>query len=295
MAADTPTGYIKHHLTNLTYGEVPAGTPVCDSHGDLTGETFQQASWILARCDAQVDAMGFWAFHVDSLAWSGIMGLIFIVVASMVARRASAGVPSGMLNFVEMVVEFVDTSVRDSFHGKSKLIAPLAMTIFCWIFIMSSIKLLPVDTASALAAALGLGYMKIVPTVDPNITLAMSFSVLGLVIAFSIMNKGVGGFLGELAFHPFEAKGFAKILFIPINLTLEVVALLAKPVSLGLRLFGNMFAGEFVFILLAAMMGYFQFIGAFPWAVFHLLVIPLQSFIFMILTIVYLSMASEHH
>jgi len=295
MAADTPTGYIKHHLTNLTYGEVPAGTPVCDAHGQLTGETIEQASWILARCDAQVDAMGFWAFHVDSLFWSGMMGTLFVLVGMLVARRASAGIPTGLLNFVEMVVEFVDTSVRDSFHGKSKLIAPLAMTIFCWIFMMSSIKLLPVDTASAIAAGLGLGYMKIVPTVDPNITLAMSFSVLGLVIAFSIMNKGVGGFLGELAFHPFEAKGFLKLVFIPVNLILETVALLAKPVSLGLRLFGNMFAGEFVFILLAAMMGYWQFIGSVPWAIFHLLVIPLQSFIFMILTIVYLSMASEHH
>ena len=160
---------------------------------------------------------------------------------------------------------------------------------------MSSIKLLPVDTASAIAAAMGLGYLKIVPTVDPNITLSMSFSVLLLVIFFSISNKGIGGFFGELAFHPFEASGFMKIVFIPINLTLETVALLAKPVSLGLRLFGNMFAGEFVFILLAAMMGYMQFIGAVPWAVFHLLVIPLQSFIFMILTIVYLSMAAESH
>lgn len=295
MAADTPTGYIKHHLTNLTYGKVPAGTPVCDDHGELTGGVIEQSSWILARCDAQVDAMGFLAFHVDSLAWSGIMGTMFVLVAALVARRATAGVPAGMLNFVEMVVEFVDGSVRDSFHGKSKLIAPLAMTIFCWIFIMSSIKLLPVDTAGLIAGALGLGYLKIVPTVDPNITLAMSFSVFLLIIAFSVKVKGVGGFFGELAFHPFEAKGVAKLALVPVNLILEVVALLAKPVSLGLRLFGNMFAGEFVFILLAAMMGYWQFVGAVPWAIFHLLVIPLQSFIFMILTIVYLSMASESH
>ena len=289
MAAETPTGYIKHHLTNLTYGEVPANTELCD------GSVTETAQWVLASCNQEVDAMGFWAFHVDSLFWSGLMGTLFVIVGALVARRASSGVPTGIVNFIEMVVEFVDTSVRDSFHGKSKLIAPLAMTIFCWIFMMSSIKLLPVDTASAIASALGLGYMKIVPTVDPNITLAMSFSVLGLVIAFSIMNKGVGGFFGELAFHPFEAKGFAKLLFIPVNLILETVALLAKPVSLGLRLFGNMFAGEFVFILLAAMMGYWQFIGSVPWAIFHLLVIPLQSFIFMILTIVYLSMASEQH
>lgn len=294
MAGDSPTGYIKHHLTNLTYGEVPAGTPVCDQ-GVATGETFEQATWVLASCQEQIDAMGFWAFHVDSLFWSGFMGLIFVGIFAMVARKAHAGIPTGMLNFIEMVVEFVDTSVKDSFHGKSKLIAPLSLCVFCWIFIMSSIKLLPVDTASGIAAALGLGYLKIVPTVDPNITLSMSFSVLLLVIFFSISNKGIGGFFGELAFHPFEASGFMKIVFIPVNLTLETVALLAKPVSLGLRLFGNMFAGEFVFILLAAMMGYMQFIGAVPWAVFHLLVIPLQSFIFMILTIVYLSMAAETH
>lgn len=295
MAADTPTGYIKHHLTNLTYGEVPAGTPVCDNHGELTGATIDQASWILARCDEQVDAMGFLAFHVDSLAWSGIMGTLFVLVAALVARRANAGVPAGMLNFVEMVVEFVEGSVRDSFHGKSKLIAPLAMTIFCWIFMMSSVKLLPVDTAHLIASAFGLGYLKIVPTVDPNITLAMSFSVFFLIIGFSIKVKGVGGFFAELAFHPFEAKGVAKIILVPVNLIIEVVSLLAKPVSLGLRLFGNMFAGEFVFILLAAMLGYWQFVGSVPWAIFHLLVIPLQSFIFMILTIVYLSMASESH
>ncbi|AJD50066.1 F0F1 ATP synthase subunit A [Isoalcanivorax pacificus W11-5] len=290
MAADTPTGYIKHHLSNLTYGKVPAGTELCD------GSVAQSEQWLLAACESEMDAMGFWAFHVDSLAFSGILGLVFILIFAMVARRASAGVPSGIVNFVEMVAEFVDTSVRDSFHGKSKLIAPLALTIFCWVFIMSSVKLLPVDSATGLANLLGLHYLKIVPTVDPNITLAMSFSVLFLVIGFSISSKGFGGFIGELTLHPFEVKNpIGKVLFIPINFILETVALLAKPVSLGLRLFGNMFAGEFVFILLAAMLGYWQFIGAVPWAIFHLLVIPLQSFIFMILTIVYLSMASEHH
>lgn len=290
MAADTPTDYIKHHLTNLTYGKVPAGTERCD------GTVTQADQWLLARCGQEMDAMGFWAFHVDSLVFAGLLGLVFVGIFALVARRASAGVPSGLLNFVEMVVEFVDTSVRDSFHGKSKLIAPLALTIFCWVFIMSSVKLLPVDTAAGLGALLGLEYLKIVPTVDPNITLAMSFSVLFLVIGFSISSKGIGGFIGELTLHPFEVKNpIGKILFIPINFILETVALLAKPVSLGLRLFGNMFAGEFVFILLAAMLGYWQFIGAVPWAIFHLLVIPLQSFIFMILTIVYLSMASEHH
>lgn len=290
MAAETPTGYIQHHLTNLTYGKIPAGTELCD------GGIAEAAQWSLAGCASEVNAMGFWAFHVDSLFWSGLFGFLFVGLFGLAARRAHAGVPSGLLNFVETVVEFVDNLVRDSFHGRSKLIAPLALTIFCWIFLMSSIKILPVDWLPTVAHWVGLPYFKVVPTVDPNITLAMSFSVLFLVIGFSIANKGVGGFLGELSFHPFEAKNpIVKLLFIPVNLILEVVSLLAKPVSLGLRLFGNMFAGEFVFILLAAMMGYWQVIGAFPWAVFHLLVIPLQAFIFMILTIVYLSMASESH
>lgn len=288
--ADTPTEYIKHHLTNLTYGKVPAGTVRCD--GSIT----QADQWVLARCGEEMNAMGFWAFHVDSLFFSGLMGIVFLGLFLWVARRASAGVPSGFSNFVEVVVEFVDGLVRDTFHGKSKLIAPLALTTFCWVFIMSSIKLLPVDTAWGLQVLFGLEYLKLVPTVDPNITLAMSFSVLFMIIGFAITHKGIGGFIGDLTLHPFEVSNpIGKILFIPINFVLEFVALLAKPVSLGLRLFGNMFAGEFVFILLAAMLGYWQFVGAVPWAIFHLLVIPLQSFIFMILTIVYLSMASEQH
>ncbi|MEY1660657.1 F0F1 ATP synthase subunit A [Alcanivorax sp. REN37] len=286
----TVNEYIQHHLTNLTWGKVPEGAALCD------GSVAQEGQWMLAKCATEVDAMGFWAFHVDSLAWSGIVGALFILIFSLVARRATAGVPSGFINFVETVVEFVDTSVRDTFNGQSKLIAPLALTVFCWIFMMASIKLLPVDTALGFQTMLGLDYLKIVPVVDPNITLAMSFSVFVMMIVFSVMNKGVGGFFAELAFHPFETKNpVFKIVLMPINLFLEIVSLLAKPVSLGLRLFGNMFAGEFVFILLAAMLGYWQFLGAVPWAIFHLLVVPLQSFLFMILTIVYLSMASEKH
>lgn len=290
MAAETPTGYIQHHLTNLTYGKVPADTTLCD------GTVTDSSQWMIASCGQELDAMGFWAFHVDSLAWSGGLGILFVAIFALVARTAHPGVPRGIANFVEMVVEFVEAQVKDSFHGTNKLVAPLSLIIFCWVFIMSSVKLLPVDLVPQIAHALGAPYFKIVPTVDPNITLAMSFSVLLLIIGFSIHSKGIGGFIGELTLHPFEINHpIGKILFIPINFLLEVVSLLAKPVSLGLRLFGNMFAGEFVFILLAAMLGYWQFIGAVPWAIFHLLVIPLQSFIFMILTIVYLSMASEQH
>ena len=296
MAYETPQEYIKHHLTNLTYGKVPAGTPVCDSNANLTGETYQETSWIVATCYEELEAMGFWAFHIDSLGWSGFLGAVFILLFWLAARKAQAGVPTGFVNFIETIVDFVDSQVRDTFHGKSKMIAPLALTIFCWVFLMNSVKLIPVDFVPGAAHWLGLEYFKIVPTVDPNITLSMSFCVLLLIIGFSIKAKGVGGFIAELTLQPFSSSNIVlKIILIPLNLILELAALLAKPVSLGLRLFGNMYAGEFVFILAAALMGAWQVAVAWPWAVFHLLVITLQAFIFMMLTIVYLSLASEKH
>ena len=249
--------------------------------------------------------MGFAAFHVDSLVWSGGLGIIMCLLFWLGARKATAGIPSGFLNFVEIIIEFIDTQVRDSFHGKSKLIAPLSLVIFCWVFLMNLMDLVPVDfipktfewvMVSFFGWSAHEAYFKIVPTTDPNITLGMSFSVMFLIIFLTIKTKGVGGFVGTLALHPFESGNpVVKALLIPVNLLLETIALLAKPVSLGLRLFGNMYAGEFVFILLAAMMGTWQFIGAWPWAVFHILVITLQAFIFMVLTIVYLSMAVEEH
>lgn len=271
--------YIEHHLTNLTYGRHPDG------------------SWGFAETSAQVEEMGFAAFHVDSLAWSGTLGIIFCLLFWLAARRASAGVPSGFVNLIEIIIEFVDSQVRDSFHGKSKLIAPLALTIFCWVFLMNTMDLVPVDFLPLLFDKLfGIHFMKVVPTTDPNITLAMSFSVFLLIIFYSLRNKGIGGFVGELTLHPFSAPNpYAQALLVPVNLVLETVSLLAKPVSLGMRLFGNMYAGEFVFILAAGMLGTWQAIGAVPWAIFHILVITLQAFIFMVLTIVYLSMASEEH
>jgi len=296
MAANSAGEYIKHHLTNLTYGKVDAGTPVCDASGNLTGETYQQSSWVVATCYEELDAMGFWAFHIDSLGWSGFLGGVFILLFWLAARKAHAGVPSGLLNVIEVAVEFVQTQVRDTFHGKSALVAPLALTIFCWVLLMNTVKLIPVDFVPGAAHWMGLEYFKIVPTVDPNITLSMSFSILILMIAFSIKTKGVGGFIGELTMQPFSSNNIVlKIVLLPLNLVLEVAALLAKPVSLGLRLFGNMYAGEFVFILAAALMGVWQVTVAWPWAVFHLLVVPLQAFIFMVLSIVYLSLACEEH
>ncbi|MEY2862573.1 MAG: hypothetical protein RLY58_280 [Pseudomonadota bacterium] len=278
--------YIKHHLTNLTYGNAGEG-------------------WKLAETSAEAKAMGFNAFHIDSLSWSIGLGLIFCFMFFMAARRATTGVPGKFQTAIEMVIEFVETSVRDTYHGTSKLIAPLALTIFVWIFLMNLMDLIPVDFIPVFAAWVGehcFGmnphhvYMKVVPSTDPNITLGMSLSVFALIIIYSIKEKGIGGFVGELALNPFNPKNmFLKVLLIPINLVLELVTFLARPVSLALRLFGNMYAGELIFILLALLPFYVQWILSVPWAIFHILVITLQAFIFMMLTIVYLSMASEKH
>lgn len=276
--AGSSTEYIKHHLTNLTYGNHP------------------ENGWSFAHTAEEAQEMGFWAFHVDSLGWSIALGLLFCLVFRSVAKKANSGVPSGVQNFVEMIVEFVDNNVKDTFHGKSSLIAPLALTIFCWVFLMNLMDLIPVDFIPVAAQALGLHYMKVVPSTDPNITLGMSISVFFLVLFYSIKMKGVGGFAGELALNPFNPKNpVLKAFFIPINLILEGVTLIAKPVSLGLRLFGNMYAGELIFILIALLPFGVQWLLSVPWAIFHILVITLQAFIFMMLTIVYLSMASEHH
>ena len=201
-----------------------------------------------------------------------------------------------------MIVEFVDSNVRDTYHGTSKVIAPLALTIFVWIFLMNFMDLLPVDYLPVIAQKIGglLGhnshhvYMKVVPSTDPNVTLGMSFSVFALIIFYSIKEKGFGGFIGELTLHPFSAKNpIAKILLIPVNFILEFVTLIAKPISLGLRLFGNMYAGELIFVLIALMPFWIQWVLSVPWAIFHILVITLQAFVFMMLTIVYLSLASQ--
>lgn len=291
--AGNSTEYIKHHLTNLTYGELPAGYVRHGEHGETV---LTEATWTLAHNGDEAAAMGFKAIHLDSMGWSIGLGLLFCLVFRMVAKKATTGVPGGLQNFVESIVEFVDTNVRDTFHGTSALIAPLALTIFCWIFLMNFMDLIPVDFIPTLAQAMGLHYMKVVPSTDPNITLGMSVSVFLLVLYYSIKMKGVGGFAGELALNPFNPSNpVLKAVFIPINLILEGVTLLAKPVSLGLRLFGNMYAGELIFILIALLPLTVQWMLSVPWAIFHILVITLQAFIFMMLTIVYLSMASEHH
>jgi F-type H+-transporting ATPase subunit a len=291
--AGNSSEYIKHHLTNLTYGELPAGYV---RHGEHGQETLTEATWTIAHSGDEAQAMGFKAIHLDSMGWSIGLGLLFCLIFRAVAKKATSGIPGGLQNFVEIIVEFVDTNVRDTFHGKSSLIAPLALTIFCWIFLMNFMDLIPVDFIPSVAQMLGFHYMKVVPSTDPNITLGMSISVFLLVLFYSIKMKGVGGFAGELALNPFNPKNpVLKAFFIPINLILEGVTLIAKPVSLGLRLFGNMYAGELIFILIALLPFGLQWMLSVPWAIFHILVITLQAFIFMMLTIVYLSMANEHH
>jgi F-type H+-transporting ATPase subunit a len=218
------------------------------------------------------------------------------------AAAATSGVPGGLQNAVEMIVETLEDQVLSVFNHKNALIAPLALTIFVWVFLMNLMDLLPVDWLPELAVVAGISHMKIVPSTDPNITMALALSVFVLVIYYSVKCKGIGGFLAELSFHPFPVqKGVMAIFIVPINFLLESVTLIAKPLSLGLRLFGNMYAGEMIFILIAALFSAgivwllpaaFLQIG---WAIFHILVITLQAFIFMVLTIVYLSMAHEDH
>jgi F-type H+-transporting ATPase subunit a len=290
----TVAGYIKHHLTNLTFGKLPEGYERHTEHGtDIVGPGGQ---WTVAHGGEEATAMGFNAIHLDSMFWSLSLGIIFCWMFAKVARKASADTPSGLVNFIEMVVEFVDGTVRDTFHGRNPLVAPLALTIFVWVFLMNFMDLIPVDLIpEVLLVALGIPYQKVVPSTDPNITMGMALGVFFLMIYYSIKVKGFG-FVRELTLVPFNHPAF-----IPLNFTIECVGFLAKPFSLGLRLFGNMYAGEMVFILIAVIFsaGIVWMVPAgllqIGWAIFHILVITLQAFIFMVLTIVYLSMAHEDH
>ena len=268
--------YIQHHLQNLQ---------VCK---DEAGE------WVWNHCAGNPMAI-----NVDSMFWSIFLGLVFIVLFRGVAKKTSADKPGRFQALVEIIVDFVDGSVKDTFHGKSRLIAPLGLTIFVWVFLMNLMDLVPVDWIPMAAGAAGIPYMKVVPTTDVNVTFGMSIAVFCLIIFYTIKNKGVVGFIAELTLHPIAppTKGIGLIaspFIIAFNFILESVALIAKPVSLSLRLFGNMFAGELIFILIA-LLGIYQLPLHFGWAVFHVLIVTLQAFIFMMLTIVYLSLASESH
>jgi F-type H+-transporting ATPase subunit a len=271
------TNYIKHHLTYLTYN-------VSDMKMGSSG--------------------GFWTLNLDTLFFSMFLGIIVLALMYYGARRVTTGVPGKLQNFAELMLQFADNQVKDCFHGKNALIGPLALTIFMWVFLMNFMDIVPVDILPMIAQVGGVHYLKVVPTNDLNMTFGLSISVFLLIIFYSIKIKGPKTFLKELTLQPFNHYAF-----IPFNLVLELVGLIAKPISLALRLFGNLYAGELIFILIAlltlnaattsligtATLGVAQFILALAWSIFHILVITLQAFIFMVLTIVYLSLAHEEH
>jgi len=286
MAGDslTQTEYIKHHLTNLTYGQHPDGT------------------WGMAHSAVEAKEMGFMAIHVDTMFWSISLGVLFLYFFHKAAKSVSADTPNGLQNFVEWIIEFIDSSVRGSFTAKNDMVAPMALTLFIWILLMNVMDLVPVDWIPSLAQAMGIHFMKVVPSTDPNATFGMSLAIFALTLYYSFKMKGVGGFAAELTMQPFQADNIVvKILFLPVNLFLEIVQLISKPVSLALRLFGNMYAGEMLFILIALMYGGNFLVATFggmlqwAWAVFHVLIVLLQAFIFMTLAIVYMDMAHSEH
>lgn len=266
------TYYIQHHLQNLTFGKHPIN------------------GWSLAHSAEEASDMGFWAIHLDTMGWSIAMGLLFIWLFRKAGKAATTGVPGGLQNAVEMVFEFVEDMVKGAFKGHNPIIAPLALTLFVWILFMNTLKIIPVDFFPVLFAKLGVDYMKIVPTTDVNATLGLALGVFCLILYYSFKVKGVGGFAKELSLTPFNHWAL-----IPFNLLLEIVALLVKPFSLAMRLFGNMFAGEVIFILIAMLPFWAIWVLDVPWAIFHILIVTLQAFIFTVLSVVYLSSAHEHH
>ncbi len=274
-SAPTANEYISHHLVNFHVGH------------------------------------GFWTLHLDTLIMSGLVGIVVFGLMARAARNATPGVPGKFQAFVEIVIGMVDQQVRDTFHARSGLVTPLAITVFVWVFCMNALDLIPVDFIPKIMATLfHVEHWKAVPTTDPNATFAMSLTVFALIIIFNLKFKGLGGFLHEIFTAPFHTDNIAlQILLAPVNLVLRFVEELAKPVSLALRLFGNMFAGEVLFILMVLLAGAWTWssigtstlsmIGhvvlSLGWGIFHILIITLQAFIFMMLTIVYMSLASESH
>jgi F-type H+-transporting ATPase subunit a len=273
------------------------------------GEYIEHHNTFLSNKE-QTGIIDFSVVHWDSVFWSVFLAVLFLGSFYMVARKSTVGVPGKVQNFIEFIVEFVDGQVREIYHGTSKLIAPMALTIFCWVFLFNFMDLVPVDLLPAVATGVGLSHMKVVPSTDLNIVFGMSLTVFALIIIYSIKMKGLGGFLGELTLHPFQSKNkLVQCILVPFNFVLEIVPFVAKPVSLALRLYGNLFAGEMIFILIALFtlsLGFehllsvggivatiAQILLGLAWSLFHILVILLQAFIFMVLTIIYLSMASE--
>ncbi|MBO4122046.1 F0F1 ATP synthase subunit A [Cupriavidus gilardii] len=276
----TPSGYIAEHLQNLN---------------SIGGK--------------QASVVDFSVINYDTVIWSVLCGAIAVLVLYLAARRVTAGVPGRFQAFVEMIVEMVDDQAKGIIHGDRSWIAPLALMVFCWITMMNAIDLIPVDWVHGLNHLLGifgvhLPHHKAVATADLNGTLGMSFAVLILMIYYSFKIKGAGGFVHELLSAPFGGKWYLA----PFNLVLNIIEFLAKAVSLGMRLFGNMYAGELVFLLIALLGSMWTFgadlsalgfvghvIAGAVWAIFHILIVLLQAFIFMMLTLVYLGQAHDKH
>jgi len=277
-----PTEYVQHHLTH--------------NKVDVAG--------------------GFWHIHMDSLVMSVGLGILAMGLFWLVARKATSGVPGKLQAFIEIVIEFIDGQVKDVFHGSRKIVAPIALTIFVWVLAMNAMDFIPLELVGSAARTMGVDsqhlYWRLVPTADINITLAMSMTVFFLMIGFAVSAKGVGGFGHELIAAPFGNK----VWLYPVNLGMNIVEYVSKVASLALRLFGNMYAGELVFMLIALLAtagghyllaeglaikagGALAYLGAViagaAWAIFHVLIVLLQAFIFMILTTVYLSISVEHH
>lgn len=237
------------------------------------------------------DSNGFWSIHIDTFSVSLLLGFLFLFLFTFIAKKAKISNPSKLQLFIEIILDMVQTQVKEIYHHKNKMIAPLALTIFCWIFLMNLMDLLPVDLINFINHQFHdpNAHWRMVPTADVNATFAMSISILILIIGFAIKTKGIIGYTIELFSAPFGIK------LAPINFLFQIIELLAKPISLALRLFGNMYAGELIFILIALLPWEAQWLLGVPWAIFHILIITLQAFVFMVLTIVYLSLAVEKH
>ena len=283
FAAETPnlTEYIVHHITFLT-NKQPAGL------------------------------IDFSVVNFDSVFFSLVLAILFVAVFFFAAQRATSGVPGKFQCVIELILEKVGEQVNDTFQGTSRLIAPLALTIFCWVFLFNFMDLVPVDLLPDVAHSVGLAHLKDVPSTDLNIVFGLSLTVFVLIIYYSIAMKGLGGFIAEFTLHPFASKNvLLQMLFVPINLLLESVMFFARPISLALRLYGNLYAGEMVFVLIALLtltgsyhalgsvsgwgLVILQFLLGLGWTLFDLIIGLLQAFIFMMLTVVYLSQAHEHH
>lgn len=284
-------GYIQHHLQNLVYGKLPANTVRHD------GTILTQDTWTIAHTEQEAKEMGFMALHLDTLGWSIGLGILFSALFYFVSRRATSGVPRGWQSLIEFLVEYVDGIVKGAFHHKNKLIAPMGLTIFVWVFLMNTMDLFPVDWLPGLAAWISGNehlYFKVVPTTDLNGTLGIALGVFVLMLFYSIKCKGPIGFIKELTSHPFN-----HWVFIPVNLCIELVQFVLRPCTLALRLYGNFYAGEMIFILIALLFsagavwalaaGVLQVL----WAAFHVIIVWLQAFLFMVLSTVYLAMAHD--